>query len=46
MQPVDRVRAGFTLVELLLAIALGALLSGVAVLRCSALAVELKHLEL
>ena len=31
MQPVDRVRAGFTLVELLLAIALGALLSGVAV---------------
>ena len=31
MQPVDRDRAGFTLVELLLAMALGALLSGVAV---------------
>ena len=31
MQPVDRERAGFTLVELLLAMALGVLLSGVAV---------------
>ena len=31
MQPVDRARAGFTLVELLLAVALGVLLSGVAV---------------
>ena len=31
MQRVDRVRAGFTLVELLLAMALGSLLSGVAV---------------
>ena len=31
MQPVDRERAGFTLVELLLAMALGALLSSVAV---------------
>ena len=31
MQPVDRARAGLTLVELLLAMALGAMLSGVAV---------------